>query len=75
MEGSAGEIYPIPRNPIRFELLRMFEVHLDAAGGSLQDPGAPRDFIASLGQPLSAALAGSELDCPVMPWAGTSYPS
>lgn len=61
MEGSNGDIWPIPRTPLRFDLLQLFEAHLDARGGTLQDVNAQGEFVASLGQPLTHTVADSRL--------------
>ena len=61
MEGSNGDIRPIPRNPLRFDLVQLFAAHLDAQGGTLQDVNAQGGFVASLGQPLTRAVADSTL--------------
>jgi hypothetical protein len=57
MQRPEGNIHRIRRDPLRFELLRLFEAHLDPQSGSLQDPKAPSDFTANLGKPLTKALA------------------
>lgn len=56
MEGSNGDIRPIPRNPLRFELLPLFAAHVEARGGTLQDVDAQGEFLTSLGQPLTRAV-------------------
>ncbi len=61
MEPSKGDIQPIPRNPLRFDLLHLFEAHLRAQGGTLHDPEAPGEFFASLGEPLTTAIGDSTL--------------
>jgi hypothetical protein len=61
MDSPGGDIRPIPRNPLRFELLHLFDAHVEAARGSLHDPEAPAKFIASLSQPLGASLADKTL--------------
>ncbi len=61
MEGSNDDIRPIPRNPLRFELLPLFAAHVEARGGTLQDVDAQGEFLASLGQPLTRAVADSTL--------------
>ena len=54
MEGSNGDIRPIPRDPLRFDLLQLFSAHLADRSGTLQDASAQGEFFASLGQPLTA---------------------
>ncbi len=61
MEGSNDDIRPIPRNPLRFDLLPLCAAHVEARGGTLQDVDAQGDFLASLGQPLTRAVADSTL--------------
>ncbi len=61
MDGSNGDIQPIPRDPLRFDLLQLFAGHLADQGGTLQDASAQGDFVASLGQPLTYAAADSTL--------------
>lgn len=61
MELASGDIQPIPRDPLRFDLLQLFAAHLAAQGGTLQDPNAQGEFFASLGQPLTHAVADSTL--------------
>ena len=61
MEDSTGDIQPIPRDPLRFELLPLFAAHVEARGGTLQDVDAQGEFLASLGQPLTRAVADSTL--------------
>ena len=61
MEGSHGDIRPIRRDPLRFELLPLFAAHLDTRGGRLQDVDAQGEFLASLGQLLTNAVADSTL--------------
>jgi hypothetical protein len=61
MEGSPDDIQPLSRDPLRFDLLQLFEARLDAQGGTLQDPKAHEEFVASLGQPLTRAVADSTL--------------
>jgi hypothetical protein len=59
MERSDGDIQRIPWDPLRFDLLQLFAAHLAAQGGTLQDPTAQGEFVASLHQPLTHAVAGS----------------
>jgi hypothetical protein len=61
MEGANDDIQPIPRDPLRFDLLQLFAAHLADQGGTLQDASAPGEFFASLGQPLTHAVADSTL--------------
>lgn len=61
MEPTPAELKPIPRDPFRFDLLHLFEFRRMTVGGSLQDPHGPKDFIASLGKPLSKAVADPSL--------------
>jgi hypothetical protein len=61
MEPSNGDIRPIPRNPLRFDLLQLFAAHVDARGGTLQDASAQGEFVANLGQPLTQAVADATL--------------
>src|SRR5260370_9222410 len=61
MEGSNDDIRPIPRNPLRFDLLPLFAAHVEARSGTLQDVDAQGEFLASLGQPLTRAVADSTL--------------
>jgi hypothetical protein len=61
MERSKDDIHRIPRDPLRFDLLRLFAAHLAAQGGTLQDPIAHGEFVASLGQPLTRAVADATL--------------
>ena len=61
MEGSPGDIQPIPRDPLRFDLLQLFAAHVASQGGTLQDATARGEFVASLGQPLTCAVADSTL--------------
>jgi hypothetical protein len=61
MEDSDGDIQPIPRDPLRFDLLHMFSAHLADRSGTLQDTKAQGEFFASLGQPLTDAVANPTL--------------
>jgi hypothetical protein len=61
MEGSNGDIRPIPRDPLRFDLVQLFAAHLDTRGGTLQDLNVQGEFLASLSQPLMRAVADSTL--------------
>lgn len=61
MEASKDEIQPIPRDPLRFEMVRLFEAHLGARGGTLHDPNAPGEFVASIGKPLTRAIRDPNL--------------
>jgi hypothetical protein len=56
MEQSRDDIQPIPRDPLRFDLLHLFAAHLATQGGTLQDAKARSEFVASLGQPLTRAV-------------------
>jgi hypothetical protein len=61
MERSNGDLHPIPRDPLRFDLLQLYASHLSAQGGTLQDPNASDEFVASLGAPLADAVADPTL--------------
>src|SRR4051794_39428005 len=61
MEDSTGDIQPIPRDPLRFDLLHLFAAHVADRSGTLQDASAHSEFVASLGQPLTDAVADSTL--------------
>src|SRR5260370_300808 len=61
MEGSNDDIRPIPRNPLRFDLLPLFAAHVEARSGTLEDVDAQGEFLASLGQALTRAVADSAL--------------
>jgi hypothetical protein len=61
MDGSTGDIQPIPRDPLRFDLLQLFSAHLADRSGTLQDASAQGDFVASLGQPLTDAVTNPTL--------------
>jgi hypothetical protein len=61
MDGSTDKIQPIRRDPLRFDLLQMFAAHITAHGATLQDPAARGEFVASLGEPLTRAVADSTL--------------
>jgi hypothetical protein len=61
MDGSTGDIYPIPRDPLRFDLVQLFSAHLADRSGTLQDASAQGEFFASLGQPLTDAVANPTL--------------
>jgi hypothetical protein len=58
---SEGELRPIPRNPLRFELLQMFAAHVKGERGALHDVDAPAKFITSLNEPLTGSLADDSL--------------
>lgn len=61
MDGSNGDIQPIPRDPLRFDLLQLFSAHLADRSGTLQDASAQGEFFASLGKPLTDAVANPTL--------------
>ena len=61
MEDSDSDIQPIPRDPLRFDLLHLFSAHLADRSGTLQDTKAQGEFFASLGQPLTNAVANPTL--------------
>ena len=61
MDGSKDDSHPLPRNPLRFDLLRLFASHVESKGGALQDLTSQGEFVASLGVPLTDAVADSSL--------------
>jgi hypothetical protein len=61
MEHSKDDIRRLPRNPLRFDLLHLFSAQVSNKGGTLQDLNMQGQFVASLGEPLTDAVADSTL--------------
>jgi hypothetical protein len=61
MEASTGDIQPIPRDPLRFDLPQMFAAQVGARGGMLHDPNAQGEFVTRLGETLTRAVADTTL--------------
>lgn len=57
----SGEIRRIPRDPLRYELVRLFDASQGVKRGVLQDRTAAEQFVQSLDQPLTAALGNANL--------------
>ncbi|MEX2417355.1 MAG: hypothetical protein WD757_03090 [Actinomycetota bacterium] len=55
------DIGPLFRDPLKFEVVRLFDGHLESHGGSLGDRDAESIFLSSIGLPLRASLMDERL--------------